>query len=69
MTTEVDYVMWVIEHYHPGVELAGRTFHDCRVCGVLVSDDRLMDHAPWHDNQKTEVHHYHHYAKSNEGLP
>jgi len=52
MMTQVEYITWLIDHYHPGIELEGRAFHDCRACGAMVSDDRLIYHAEWHEHQK-----------------
>jgi hypothetical protein len=54
--TSVEWITFVCEHYHPGVEMPGATtVYSCRACGALVEEARVAEHVDWHTSLSTSI--------------
>jgi hypothetical protein len=52
----VEWITFVCEHYHPGVEMPGATtVYSCRACGALVEEARVAEHIDWHTSLSTSI--------------
>ena len=61
MRSQVEYLVWVIDRYKPGIETSHGVLHSCKKCGAIVAQDDLELHDERHTKQAM---HYH----DNEGL-
>jgi hypothetical protein len=52
--TNVEYVLWVLERYYPGISVSDSVFYTCKKCGAAVckggGGDTLKAHDQWHES-------------------